>query len=144
MLILGSFPSTASLTAGQYYAHRQNQFWRILGAILGQPLPAMDYAARLAAVQAAGIAIWDVYAACEREGSLDAAIRNAEPNDFAKLKKSAPALRRICFNGGTAGRFSRLLAPLGLETLILPSTSPANATWTFERKLAAWRDALAQ
>jgi hypoxanthine-DNA glycosylase len=142
VLILGSFPSTASLAAGQYYAHRQNQFWRILGEVIGQPLLEMDYAARQAAVRAAGIAVWDVYASCEREGSLDAAIRDGAPNDFARLKKSAPALRRVCFNGGTAGRFARALAPLGLETLILPSTSPANASWNYERKLAAWRKAL--
>jgi hypoxanthine-DNA glycosylase len=142
VLILGSFPSAASLAAGQYYAHKQNQFWRILGAVLGQPLADMDYAARRAAVKVAGIAIWDVYASCEREGSLDTAIREAVPNDFARLKKSAPALRRIGFNGGTAGRFAKRLAPLGLETLILPSTSPANASWSFERKLAAWRNGL--
>ena len=142
VLILGSFPSAASLVAGQYYAHRQNQFWRILGEVIGQPLREMDYAARQAAVKAAGIAIWDVYASCEREGSLDTAIRDGVPNDFARLKKSALALRRVCFNGGTAGRFARTLAPLGLETLILPSTSPANASWSYERKLAAWRAAL--
>jgi len=142
VLILGSFPSTASLAARQYYAHKQNQFWRILGEVIGQPLKEMDYTARQAAVKAAGIAIWDVYASCEREGSLDTAIREPVPNDFARLKKSALALRRVCFNGGTAGRFTRHLAPLGLETLILPSTSPANASWSYGRKLAAWRAAL--
>ena len=142
MLILGSFPSTASLAAGQYYAHRQNQFWRILGEVLGLPFADMGYAAKQEAVKGAAIAIWDIYASCEREGSLDAAIRQAVPNDFAQLKKLAPALRRICFNGGTAGRFARVLAPLGCETLTLPSTSPANAGWSYERKLAAWREAL--
>jgi hypoxanthine-DNA glycosylase len=104
----------------------------------------MDYPARLAVVQAAGIAIWDVYASCERAGSLDAAIRDAVPNDFKQVKKSAPALRRICFNGGAAGRFARVLAPLGCETVVLPSTSPANASWSFERKLAAWHEGLTQ
>jgi hypoxanthine-DNA glycosylase len=141
-LILGSFPSPASLAAGQYYAHRQNQFWHILAAALDLPLNNMDYPAKLAAVKAAGIAIWDVYAACERTGSLDAAIRNGQPNDFALLKKSAPKLRRVCFNGQTAAKFGPQLSALGCETLVLPSTSPANATWSFERKLAAWRDAL--
>jgi TDG/mug DNA glycosylase family protein len=77
VLVLGSFPSTASLVAQQYYAHPQNQFWRILGAVIEQPLKEMDYAARIAAVQAAGIAIWDVFATCERAGSLDSAIREA-------------------------------------------------------------------
>jgi len=146
VLILGSFPSPASLAAGQYYAHRQNQFWKLLGAVLGQTLAEMDYAAKQAAVKAAGIAIWDVYAACERDGSLDSAIRNGRPNDFAGLKKSALAgrrrLPRVCFNGRTAGRFAPQLQALGFETLVLPSTSSANATWSFERKLAAWHEAL--
>jgi hypoxanthine-DNA glycosylase len=143
ILILGSFPSPASLAAGQYYAHRQNQFWRILSAVLELPLVEMDYAARRAAVKAAEMAIWDVYGACERAGSLDSAIRNGVPNDFAALRKSAVAIRRVCFNGQTAGRFAPRLATMGLETLILPSTSPANAGWSFERKLAAWREGLA-
>lgn len=144
MLVLGSFPSEASLAARHYYAHRQNQFWRILGAVIGQPLTELDYAAKQAAVQAAGIAIWDVYAACERAGSLDSAIRNAQPNDFAGLRKSAVALRRICFNGQAAGRFAPQFTALGYEALILPSTSPAHASWSFERKLSAWRAALAE
>ncbi|MEW6293541.1 MAG: DNA-deoxyinosine glycosylase [Pseudomonadota bacterium] len=146
VLILGSFPSAASLAAQQYYAHRQNQFWKILGAVLGQPLHEMDYAAKQAAVLAAGLAIWDVYASCERAGSLDSAIRNGMSNDFAKLKKSALAgrhdLPRVCFNGQAAGRFAPQLEMLGFKTVILPSTSPANASWSFERKLAAWRAAL--
>jgi len=140
ILILGSFPSEASLAAQQYYAHKQNQFWRILGAILAQPLDESDYATRRRAVLDAGIAIWDVYAACERAGSLDSAIRHGQPNDFAALQNSAPALRRVCFNGQTAGKFAPQLKTLGFETLILPSTSPANAGWSFERKLVAWRE----
>lgn len=142
ILILGSFPSPASLAAGQYYAHRQNQFWRILGAILGRPLAALDYPERQAAVQAAGLAIWDVYGACAREGSLDSAIRQGEANDFTRLPALAPGLSRVCFNGRTAAKFERALAGCGYEILVLPSTSPANAGWSFERKLAAWREAL--
>jgi hypoxanthine-DNA glycosylase len=142
VLILGSFPSPASLAAGQYYAHKQNQFWRILAAILDQPLVEMDYAAKQAAVKAAGIAIWDVYAECERAGALDAAIRNGIPNDFAALRKSAVAVRLVCFNGLAAAKFAPQLQALGYETLVLPSTSPANASWSFERKLTAWREAL--
>jgi len=146
VLILGSFPSEASLAAQQYYAHKQNQFWKILGAILVLPLNEMGYAARTQAVRDAGIAIWDVYAECERAGSLDSAIRNGVPNDFSRLKNSALAgrhpLLRVCFNGQAAGRFAPQLQALGFETLILPSTSPANATWSYERKLAAWREGL--
>ncbi len=142
VLILGSFPSTASLAAQQYYAHPQNQFWRILGEVVGQPLKEMDYAARIAAVQAAGIAIWDIYASCARAGSLDTAIRDAVPNDLGALKKSAPALRRICFNGRTAARRIREVEALGFEALVLPSTSPAHAGMSFEQKLARWRAGL--
>ena len=142
MLILGSFPSTASLAAGQYYAHPRNLFWPLLGAVLGQPLAAMPYAARLAAVRAAGIGIWDVYAACAREGSLDAAIRDATENDFAGLQESAPALRRICFNGRTAARRLREMEGLGYDAVVLPSTSPAHAGMRFEDKLARWRAGL--
>jgi hypoxanthine-DNA glycosylase len=144
VLILGSFPSTASLTAQQYYAHPQNQFWRVLGAVTGQPLRDMDYPARIAAVQAAGIAIWDIYSSCERAGSLDAAIRDARENNLAHLKESAPALRRICFNGRTAARRIREVEAMGFEALILPSTSPAHAGMRFEEKLARWHRGLSQ
>ncbi len=142
VLILGSFPSTASLAAQQYYAHPQNQFWRILGAVIDQPLKEMDYADRIVAVQAAGIAIWDVFASCERAGSLDTAIRDAVPNPLAELQESAPALRRICFNGRMAARRIREVEAMGFEALVLPSTSPAHAGMTFEEKLARWRAAL--
>lgn len=149
VLILGSFPSAASLAAGQYYAHPQNQFWRVLGAVIERPLKEMDYSARIAAVQAAGIAIWDVYASCERAGSLDSAIRSPVANDIAALKKCpegrtalAPALRRICFNGRTAARRLREMEALGYQAVVLPSTSPAHAGMTFEEKLARWRAAL--
>ncbi len=142
MLILGSFPSAASLAAQQYYAHPQNRFWRILGAVIEQPLQELDYAARIVAVQATGIAIWDVFASCERAGSLDAAIRDAVPNPLAALEESAPALRRICFNGRMAARRIREVEALGFEAVVLPSTSPAHAGMTFEAKLARWRAAL--
>ncbi len=143
MLILGSFPSTASLVAQQYYAHPQNQFWRILGEVIGRPLKEMDYAPRIAAVQAAGIAIWDVFATCERAGSLDSAIREARPNDLRALHTVAPALRRICFNGRMAAKRIREVEAFGFEAVVLPSTSPAHAGMSFEHKLAAWQAALA-
>lgn len=143
VLILGSFPSAASLAAQQYYAHPRNQFWRILGDVLDQPLPLLDYPTRIALVEAAGIAIWDVFAACERDGSLDAAIRHALPNDLAILKRSAPALRRVCFNGRMAARRVREVEALGYETRVLPSTSPAHAGLSYAAKLQCWGDALA-
>jgi hypoxanthine-DNA glycosylase len=142
LLILGSFPSAASLAQRQYYAHPQNRFWPIIGACLGVELAAMPYRARLAAANAAGIGIWDVYGACERAGSLDSAIRNAEFNDFARARRAAPGLKRACFNGATAGKALRHLQALGFETAVLPSTSPANASQSFDFKLAQWRAAL--
>ncbi len=140
-LILGSFPSTASLSAHQYYAHRQNQFWRMMSALLKAPLIDHDYAERQQALRDAGIAVWDVYASCERAGSLDSAIRGARLNDFGRLRKIAPALQLVCFNGQTAGRHAPLFTGLGYTTRILPSTSPAY-TLAFEKKLAAWHEAL--
>lgn len=141
-LILGSFPGEASLVATQYYAHPRNQFWRLLGAVIGEPLPELDYPARLERVLKHGIGVWDVLAACTREGSLDAAIRNATPNDFASLREYAPQLKKVCFNGKTAGRFAPVIAAAGYKTLVLPSSSPANAMLSFDQKLLLWNDIL--
>jgi hypoxanthine-DNA glycosylase len=140
-LILGSFPSPASLTAQQYYGHRQNQFWRLLGAALGEPLAELPYSERLRRVLDHRCGIWDVYRACIRPGALDADIRAAEANDIENLLAQTPALLRICFNGQTAGRFAPHLARRGLETFILPSSSPAY-TLPFAAKLERWRAAL--
>ncbi len=142
VLILGSFPSAASLAAGQYYAHPRNQFWRLLGAVLGQPLQDSDYPFRVASVQAAGIAIWDVFASCSREGSLDASIRDPVANELGALREQAPKLRRICFNGRMAARRIREVEALGFAALVLPSTSPAHAGMSLAAKLARWRAAL--
>jgi hypoxanthine-DNA glycosylase len=139
LLVLGSFPGVASLRAGQYYGHPQNQFWRILSAIWSVDLVGMDYPARLNAVRERGLGIWDVYAACEREGSLDADIRSAELNDFGRVVAECPRLQAIAHNGGESFRHARHTQALGLPVHKLPSTSPANASWSFERKLAVWR-----
>jgi hypoxanthine-DNA glycosylase len=139
-LILGSFPSPASLAARQYYAHRQNQFWRLLGALLGQPLADLDYAEKQSALLSHRIGIWDVYHRCTRQGALDSAIQAADPNDFSRLETSAPCLWRVCFNGKTSGKFERWFREKGYETSILPSTSPA-FTLPFERKVDLWREA---
>ena len=100
VLVLGSFPGVASLAAQQYYGHPQNHFWRILGTLWGLPLRESDYAVRRAAALAHGVGIWDVYASCEREGSLDSAIRHAVVNDLAGLRARCPDLRAIAHNGG--------------------------------------------
>jgi hypoxanthine-DNA glycosylase len=138
-LILGSFPGEASLAAKQYYAHPRNQFWPLLSAVLGEELTALPYAERLLRLQTHAIGLWDAIAACEREGSLDAAIRNAQSNDFAALKQRCPLLTRVCFNGKTSGKLASQFADAGFETLVLPSSSPANAQLSFAQKLALWR-----
>jgi hypoxanthine-DNA glycosylase len=140
LLVLGSFPSVASLAAQQYYAHPRNQFWPILAALWGVDLPALPYAQRVAQVRRRGLAIWDVYAQCRREGSLDSAIEATQPNDLAGLVARLPKLAAIAHNGGESARAMRVTRALGLPLHRLPSTSPANASWSFERKLAAWRE----
>jgi hypoxanthine-DNA glycosylase len=139
LLVLGSFPGAASLAAQQYYAHPRNHFWPILGALWKVDLLALSYARRIAEVRRRGLAVWDVYAACRREGSLDSAIEQAETNDLAGLAARLPKLAAIAHNGGESARAMRVTRALGLPVHRLPSTSPANASWSFERKLVAWR-----
>jgi hypoxanthine-DNA glycosylase len=137
-LILGSFPGAASLQAQRYYAHPRNQFWALLGAILNEPLPDLPYAARLERMLSRHIGLWDALEGCEREGSLDAAIRRPQANDHLLLKDLCPQLRRVCFNGKAAGRYAPLYADAGYDVLVLPSSSPANAAMSFSAKLALW------
>lgn len=144
LVVLGSFPGTASLAAGQYYAHPRNQFWPVVAALSGVDLQSLAYRPRLAALKRFGIGLWDVYASCLRQGSLDQAIQAPEFNDFVALRRRAPALQWVAHNGAESARAVRHLQALGLQTLRLPSTSPANAGWSFERKLAAWRAAFVQ
>jgi hypoxanthine-DNA glycosylase len=139
LVVLGSFPGAASLAAAQYYAHPRNQFWPLLSALLGEDLRALSYGRRLQRLRAHGLGLWDVIAECLREGSLDSAIREARWNDLASLRRRAPGLVAVAHNGGESARAMRLTAQLGLQVHRLPSTSPANASWSFERKLLAWR-----
>ena len=142
LLILGSFPGAASLAARQYYGHPQNHFWRILDAIWPSsrhPMATASYENRIDRLLGHGLGLWDVYASCERQGSLDAAIRHPVVNDFVGLAARCPSLRAIAHNGGESYKHARHTAGLGVAVHRLPSTSPANASWRFERKLAAWR-----
>ena len=139
LVVLGSFPGAASLAARQYYAHPRNQFWPLLSALWGTDLAALPYPRRLAVMREHGLGLWDVYASCRRDGSLDSAIEDAALNDLATLRRRAPRLHGVAHNGGESARSMRLTAALGLPVTRLPSTSPANASWSFERKLAAWR-----
>jgi TDG/mug DNA glycosylase family protein len=80
-----------------------------------------------------------VIESCHRPGNLDSAIRNAKTNDFAFLTQQCPRLKRICFNGKTSGKLAPLFAAMGYGTVVLPSSSPANARFSFDQKLALWR-----
>jgi TDG/mug DNA glycosylase family protein len=150
VLVLGSMPSEASLAAGQYYAFRHNQFWRIAGEICGFDADA-PYARRKAALKRRRIALWDVVASCVRPGSLDASIRNdsIRANEFTGFLARHPGIRRVCFNGRKAeSAWRRHVAPrlpksLALEYRLLPSTSPAHAGMGYRSKLRAWRSAIA-
>lgn len=150
VLILGSMPGAASLRAQAYYAHPRNAFWPIMGALYGFE-PAAPYDVRCAALTSAGVAVWDVLQACERPGSLDAAIvaDSRVANDFSGLFAQQPTIRRILFNGATAEQLFRrlVLAQLGpnpsLELIRLPSTSPAHAGMPLAEKCARWAAALA-
>lgn len=137
-LVLGSFPSEASLAAGQYYAHPRNQFWTILGRLLGEPLAELPYAQRAPRVLKHRVGIWDVYGACHRPGSLDSAIQAAQANPLADLLSLAPRLQSVAFNGAEAGRFRPLFEAAGFRVRVLPSTSPAHAARSLEEKLALW------
>ncbi|MFP5392088.1 MAG: DNA-deoxyinosine glycosylase [Gammaproteobacteria bacterium] len=139
ILILGSFPGAASLAAGQYYAHPRNALWPILSALLGEDLSSLPYAARLPRLLAHGVGLWDVLGACERQGSLDSAIRNSAANDFARLRQLCPRLETVAFNGQAAGKFAPQFEAQGYRTLVLPSTSPALAAVRFDAKLDQWR-----
>ena len=146
-IILGSMPGAVSLKAQQYYAYPQNRFWRLMAYLLEGSEPPSDYAERLRMLLRHRIALWDSIASCEREGSLDSAIREAVPNDFTVLLARYPQLRTFCLNGGkSAATFRRankaLLQRKDLTFHALPSTSAANARWRFDDLAEAWKKAL--
>jgi double-stranded uracil-DNA glycosylase len=150
VLILGTLPGAESLRRRQYYANKQNRFWKIMGELAGA-CPDLPYPKRLARLTENGIALWDVCAAAERKGSLDAAIQKPVPNNFVSFFKAHKNIKLICFNGQPAERFfRRYVAPgmpkniLSLPRIILPSTSPAHAGMRYEEKLARWREGLGE
>lgn len=145
VLILGSMPGLASLAAGQYYAHPQNAFWRIISELLACDRTS-SYPARIRALKAARIALWDVLQTCSREGSLDTKIERDTQvaNDFQTFFRKHRRIKHVFFNGATAEACFRThvlgridAGPIAYQRL--PSTSPANASLSFERKLQAWR-----
>lgn len=142
ILILGSFPSVKSREDGFFYGHPQNRFWRVLAGIFQEDVPS-DIAEKKALLLRHHIALWDVIAACEIAGSSDASVKNAVPVDIARITDVAN-IRYICCNGALAGKlYKRHLQPLtGIEAVVLPSTSPANAAWSLENLVSTWQTAL--
>lgn len=140
LLILGSLPGEASLRLAEYYAHPRNAFWTLMSDRVGQDLTRLAYAAKLEALSAAGIGLWDVIARAAREGSLDQNIRSAEPTDLIGLVGRLPRLVAVAFNGGAAARVGRrsLAGVAGrLELFDLPSSSAAH-TLPRADKARAW------
>jgi hypoxanthine-DNA glycosylase len=140
LFLLGSLPGDASLAARRYYAHPTNQFWRLLGTVLGEDLQGLGYDARLRCLAERRIGLWDVIASAERAGSLDQAIRSAQLNMIEHLLQDYPDLAAIAFNGSAAAALGRRLLPtLGnrVELIDLPSSSAAN-TRPFQEKAEAW------
>ncbi len=142
ILVLGSFPGAASLAAGQYYAHPRNQFWRLLAALTNEDMLAVPYATRIDLLRKHHIGLWDVLGECERQGSLDSAIRKPAANDFERLRHRCPELAVVGFNGQAAGKFAPQFAAQGYRTVVLPSSSPAHAALSFESKLPHWQQLL--
>lgn len=144
VLVLGSMPGAVSLTQQQYYAHPRNAFWPLMAQLLGFSA-SLPYDQRVKALYSAGVALWDVIASCQRQGSLDSAIRNEQLNDFDSFFARQPDLRLIAFNGTKAWHsFKRNVLPLGIlpadiELLCLPSTSPAHASLSIEEKWLQWQ-----
>ncbi len=140
LLILGSLPGARSLAERRYYAHPTNQFWRLVGAAIGEPLAELDYDERLLRLRSAKIGLWDVIRSAERRSSSDSEIREAEAHDLASLVATLPELRMIGFNGGTAAAIGRhqLSALHGVAFVDLPSSSAAN-TSRFSAKQEQWQ-----
>ena len=139
ILILGSLPSVKSREQGFYYGHPQNRFWKVTSNVFCAPEPNTVEEKR-AFLLSHGIAVWDVIASCDIEGSSDSSIKNVVPNDLSKILDAAD-IRTIFVNGKTAEKFYNkyIKVSIGREAVCLPSTSPANAAWSLERLTEAWQ-----
>ena len=140
IVIFGSLPGGESLKLKQYYAHHTNQFWRLVGSVIGMDLHSHSYEKRLAELLAARIGLWDVIATARRAGSADSAIRDHSPNALQHFADSLPSLRVLAFNGGTPFGIgvTQLARPSSHTVVELPSSSGSNTHMTFEEKLNSW------
>lgn len=136
MLILGSMPSLRSLQQNQYYAHPQNRFWRVMFALAEEEYCA-DYEIKKQVLKKLKVALWDSIGLCEREGSMDADIKNEIPNDIRGLLKSYPSIEKIAANGGKSAATLKKFFP-EIKFTALPSTSPANAAFSLSRLISVY------
>ncbi|WP_153102224.1 DNA-deoxyinosine glycosylase [Paraburkholderia hayleyella] len=142
VLVLGSLPGEVSLAHNQYYAHRQNRFWHLVGEVIGENLSGMEYTERLRTLLQYRIGLWDVVAEARRAGSLDSNLRDLASNDLSALVATLPHLVAIAFNGNTAAKIGERALGARISQyriLKLPSSSPAYAALPYAAKLAAWR-----
>lgn len=142
ILILGSFPSVQSRKGQFFYHHPRNRFWAVLSLALGEPQPETVEEKR-AFLLRNRLAVWDVIASCEIQGSSDSSIRNVIPNDLNQILKTAP-IERILANGRTAEKLYQRYCQkqTGRPVLAMPSTSPANAAWSLERLVRVWEQGI--
>ena len=139
VLLLGSIPSPKSREIGFFYGHPQNRFWRVLAAVLGEPVPQSIEEKRAMCLKH-HVALWDTIARCDIAGASDLSIRNAEPNDIGKLVRESEITRIFATGGKSAELYRKLIEPtLHIPITQLPSTSPANAAWSLERLIEAYR-----
>lgn len=139
ILILGSFPSVKSREAEFFYGHPQNRFWAVIAAVLGKEKPkTIEEKKRL--ILENDLALWDVIGSCEIVGSADSTISNVTANDLSVIISNS-SVDRIFVNGKTAEKYyNKYTYPkTGIKAVCLPSTSPANAAWNFEKLVDAWK-----
>jgi hypoxanthine-DNA glycosylase len=138
ILILGTLPSVKSRENNFYYGHKQNRFWKVLATLLKEPVPD-TIEEKKAMLLAHRIALWDVIQSCDIKGSSDSSIKNVQPTDIGMILEKTN-ITRIYANGNKAGQlYKRYQFPVtGIEAMVLPSTSPANAAWSLERLCEAW------
>ncbi|MGB4588594.1 MAG: DNA-deoxyinosine glycosylase [Clostridiaceae bacterium] len=143
ILILGSFPSVKSRASLFYYAHPQNRFWRLLASIFDEIEVPVDNAGKSVFLLAHKIALWDVIASCEITGSSDSSIRNVIPNDLTPILKKADIQGIFCNGNSSFKLYEKYLEKItGIKAHPLPSTSPANASWTIDRLKEKWASAI--
>lgn len=145
VIILGSLPGEKSLELQQYYGFPQNRFWKIMFKFFNQDF-SDNYQTRINLIQNNLMILWDVAYSAERKGSLDSAINNEEPNDIESIINQYPTIKLIIFNGKKSEQiYKRFFKPIeNIKNVALPSTSPANAGYTFDRLYQLWYETLSQ